>query len=364
MESFESYLFLFYVTYNNNTPFPLRAHHSSLSDPSDFDINSAGDAGLKNFNNTPDFLVGSKLWSNNLIVFKQKRHIRGTLVTDDTVFRWDEEELKVGALSGEAIVNDKAGRLYWLASDLTIREIRTPIDVSALADKTIKSLNTSVAEFAQMTFIDTFGTINLAIAAGSATQNDTVISFNPDTADTFIAEFPIRAFGDYSRQSSFTYDTLPFSNYADWGASWLLYDFGSNVVGFPLDLASNYSGDTFDMYQSTTDDGVAFTRAFVFNTSLNEIFPFKRVNNGIYVILRRKSEGQLLMYIRNNEESAFRLLGNDGIVLLTNSNNQKFIIVHLPFDERFQNAQIKAESTGLMDIVGFIFRDFVIEDDR
>lgn len=362
LASFQSYLFLFYVTHNTGDVFPLRTNHSSLSDPTDFDVNSDGDAGLKNFDETPDFLVGVGFWQNNMIVFKQERHLRGTLVTDEVVFTWDEEELKVGALSQHAITNDRAGRLYWLASDLTMREIRTPVDVSALVDKTIKNLNTSVAEFAQMTFVDPFGTINLAIASGSSETNDTIISFHPDTADSIIIDIPVRAFGKYTRQAAFTYQNLPYDTYADWGADWGSYDTGVSVVGFPLLLSADYSGNTFDMYLSESDDGNDMTRALVFNTNLGAIFPFKRVNNGMYGIFRRKQAGSLAsIYIRNNESDGWTLLGT---MALAASNNREFVIPHLPFDQRFQNAQFKLESTALMDVIGVIFRDFEMDDDR
>lgn len=361
LASFESYLFLFYVTYNDNSIYPVRAHHSTLSDPTDFDINGSGDAGLKNFNETPDFLVGVGAWQDTMVVFKQERHLRGTLVTDDTVFSWMEEELKVGALSQHAIVNDRAGRLYWLASDLTIREIRTPIDVSALVDKTIKNLNTSAAEFARMTFIDPFGTINLALAIGSSTTNNKIISFNPDTADSFIVSIAVRAFGKYTRQAKFTYDTLPYATYDDWGAAWGSYDTGVNVIGFPLVLVSDYAGNTFDMYTSDSDDGNPMTRSFVFNTSLRALSLFKRVNNGMYGIFRRRSSGDVSVYARSEIESGWTLLGT---MSLADSRGQEFVIPHLPFDIRFRNAQFKFESTVLMDIIGFVFRDFEVEDDR
>ena len=363
LTSHERYLFLFYPTYNDNSVFPQRANQSDLASTT-FDINGVGDAQNINFSSTPDFLVGFGKWSNSLMVFKQLRHLRMTLVSSATVWSIIEEELKVGALSQHAIENDKSGRLYFLASDLTIREIRTPIKVSALVDKTMRSINTSVAEFAQMTFIDTFGTINLALATGSSTTNNTIISFNPDNANSFVQNIPVRTFGGYPRQETFTYDTLPFDTYVDWGASWLIYDSQVNVVGFPLDLVSDYEGNTFDMYQADKDDGNDLVRSFVFNTNLGAIFPHKRVNNGIYAIFRRESVGQVLMYIRQDTEKGWRLLGKDGVMSLVDSRGQEFVIVHLPFDERFQNARFKAEGTLFFSIIGFIFRDFEIEEDR
>lgn len=361
LASFERKLFLFYPTYNDSSVHPLRANQSDLASAT-FNVNAAGDAQAINFSNTPDFLVGVGFWQNNMIVFKQERHIRMTLVTSDDQWLIIEEEQKVGALSQHAIVNDRAGRLYWLASDLTMREIRTPVDVSTLVDKTIKNLNTSVAEFAQMTFVDAFGTINLAIAAGSSETNDKIISFNPDTADSIIIDLPVRTFGKFTRQAAFTYQNLPYDSYDDWGADWGSYDTGVSVVGFPLLLASDYNGFTFDMYLSESDDGNDMTRAFVFNTNLNAIFPFKRVNNGMYVIFRRKGSGSFVsVYIRDNESDGWTFLGT---MSLTASNNREFVIVHLPFDVRFQNAQLKLESTALMDVIGIIFRDFEMDDDR
>ncbi len=175
-------------------------------------------------------------------------------------------------------------------------------------------------------------------------------------------DIPVRAFGKFTRQAAFTYQNLPYDTYDDWGADWGSYDTGVSVVGFPLLLVSDYAGNTFDMYLSESDDGNAMTRALVLNTNLNNIMFNKRVNNGMYGIFRRKSSGQALMYIRKDIEDGWRLLGADGVMLLTASNSREFVIVHLPFDERFQNAQFKAESTALMDVTGFMFIDFVDND--
>ena len=127
-------------------------------------------------------------------------------------------------------------------------------------------------------------------------------------------------------------------------------------------LASDYSGNTFDLYLGESDDGNDILRAFVFNTNLGSVFPFKRANNGMYAIFRRRGSGSFVsVYIRNNTEDGWTLLGT---MSLTASNNREFVIPHLPFDVRFQNAQFKLESTALMDITGIDFRDFELDDDR
>lgn len=363
LTSFKGYLFLCYVTYSDSEIHPLRVHWSTHNLPTDFESEGggAGDAGRNDFNSTPDFLVGAGRWGDNLIIFKQQRHLRGTLVTDATVFSWIEEELKVGAVSQHAIVNDREGRLYWLASDISIREIRTPFEVSGLVEKTIRKLNVAVAEFAQMTFIDSFGTLNLAIAIDMSETNNKLISFDPDNANSLIMDIPVRAFGDYTRQATFTYDTLPYSTYAEWGAAWVFYDNYANTIGFPLDIVSDYNGDTFSLYQSEKDDSNDMTRTFIFNTRLGSIFPRKRVNNGMYGVFRRQDTGTVSVFIQEAKKGGYTSLGT---MTLTGDENSEFVIVHLPFDVAFQSAKFKFTSTDRMEIVGFIFRDFEIEDDR
>ncbi|GAH15361.1 unnamed protein product, partial [marine sediment metagenome] len=146
--SYERYLILGYTT-EDGTVYPQRERWASLATGGstiDFDENGSGDAGAKDFTTTPGFLMGFARHGDDLVIAKEDSMYRSWLITADTVFGWEEYTLKVGCISADSLINDKAGRLYWIASDLTIREINTPQPISTAVDITIKGLNTAQAE--------------------------------------------------------------------------------------------------------------------------------------------------------------------------------------------------------------------------
>ena len=364
LASYESYLFIGYVIYNDNSVHPQTVHHSSRADTTDFDINSSGDAGRKIFNENPDFLKGFGKWSIFLIVFKDEHHVRGTLVEADEVFDWDNEELKVGAKSADAIINDRNGNLIWLASDFTIREINTSFELSENVDKTIKSINLEKEHLSQMTFIDELGSIYLSVPTSNSDENNTLIEFNPKTGASFIHNQSIRAFGDFTRQAQFTYDTLEFSNYPDWGASWLIYDSIANQIGFPLDLGSDYNGFVSSLRQAEKDNGVDFTRTLIFETSFQKgksLNVKKRINNGLIFYFNRQGEGSVSVSIKVDGEANWQSLGS---VSLTDSANPEYVRKHIPSDFEGFNTSIRMQSTDRMEFLALLALDFELTDER
>lgn len=364
--SFERYLILGYTT-EAGTVYPQRERWAGLATGGstiDFDENGSSDAGSKDFTSSPGFVIGFKRHGDDLVIAKSDSMHRSWLVTGDTVFEWEEYALKVGNLSADGLINDKAGRLYWIASDLTIREINTPQPISTAVDITIKQLNSSKAEFIQSGYIDEFDEIWWSLASGASDTNDTVVAFHPDSGRAFIHKLPIRAFGDFTQQESFTYDTLPFDTYAAWGADWLIYDTKRNVVGFPLDLGSDYLGNTFDLHRADNDDGSDFTGKLIFSTTLTipkSLNMFKRVNNGVDLIFNRKSSGSATLYAKRDTEKSWQLLG---LASFVDTDLPETVIVHVPFDIRAKSFQFKLETTGDMEFLGAIFREFEMDDSR
>ncbi len=366
LASFETYLILGFTT-ENATVFPQKerwAGRATGGSIIDFDENGVSDAGAKQFTDSPGTLMGFAKHGNDLVIGKQDSVHRSWLITAAEVFQWEEYTLKVGVLSADSFVNDKSGRLYFAASDLTIREINTPQPISTHGDITFKGLNTSQSEFIQATYIDDFEEVWFAFPAAGSDTNNKVLSFHPDSGRVDFHGFPIRSFGDFTQQEAFTYDTLPFSNYNDWGASWIIYDASRNVVGFPLDLASDYNGDTFALHSSSTDDGAAFTGVLIFSTTLTNpksLNLFKRVNNGVDVIMNRKSSGSVTLYAKRDTEKSWQLLGTASMI---DADGAETLFVHVPFDTRFRTAQFKLETTGDLELIGLIFREFDFDGSR
>ena len=366
LTSFERYLILGYTT-EAATVHPQRKRWAGLGTGGssiDFDDTGSSDAGSKDFTTTQGFIMGFARHGDDLVISKEDSMYRGWLVTADTVFEYEEFTLKVGNLSADGLVNDKAGRLYWVASDLTIREILTPNPISIAVDITVKALNTAQSEFIQGTYIDEFEEIWWAISSADSATNDTVVAFHPDSGRSFIYKFPIRAFGDFTQQEAISYDTMGFATYADWGADWLIYDTSRNVVGFPLDIASDYLGNTFDLHRADLDAGDAFTGRLKLSTTLTvqkSLNAFKRINNGCDLIMNRKSSGSVTLYNKRDTEASRQLLGTASLV---DTALPETVFQHVPFDQRARTFELEIETTDQAEIVALIFREFEFDGNR
>ena len=364
--SYERYLILGYTT-EAGTVYPQRKRWAGLATGGstiDFDDTGSSDAGSKEFTTTPGFLMGFARHGDDLVIAKEDSMHRAWLVTADTVFEYEEYTLKMGNLSADGLVNDKAGRLYWIASDLTIREINTPQPISTAVDISVKGLNTAQSEFIQGTYIDEFEEIWWAFASGGNSTNDTIVAFHPDSGRSFIYKIPVRAFGDYTQQVAFTYDTLTFGNYPNWGADWLIYDTQRNVVGFPQDLASDYLGNTFDLHRADKDDGNDFTGKLILSTTLTvpkSLNVKKRINNGVDVIMNRKSSGSVTLYTKRDTEASRQLLGTASMI---DAASPETVIVHVPFDKRARSFQFELETIDQLELLGLMFREFEFDDGR
>lgn len=370
LASIEGYLFLLYTTEGGgaNNVKAQRGRWCSLRDDSDFDENGSGDAGYKDFDNTPAFIAGVGKKDDNLYVFTNgDRPVTyfGWLVIQDTVFEWDEKQIKTGCISPDTIVNDKSGRLFYLASDLTFREIDTPDDISFPVDISLRGINTEYARFSQAAYIDEYDHIYLAIPAGSSETNNLVLDLKIRDLTWNVHDIPIRAFGDYTRQEVQTYDTLPYDNYDDFGLAWKIYDTDINVIGHPFDLVSDYNGYTYELNSAFNDAGSDFTRILVIGTTLtlraSSINLFKRVNNGVDLYFNREDAGSVNVSIKRDNEASWQLVGTASLI---DADLPDIIVFHIPFDKRAKFFLFKLESTDFFEFLGMAFSEFELDDYR
>ena len=371
--TFKGYLFVGAVTDSDSNVYPYRVISSSgETGGADIDFNyndGTGDAQKKDFLSTPAGVMGFARWGNNIIVgtgpdCKDGRIYRGWLTTEDTPWYWQEEGLKVGTLSGDSFVNSKDGRLFFLATDMTVRELNSPVAVSALIDKTIRRINVSAAEYSQATFIDRYNSIALALPTGSSETNDKLLVIDVDKSSSwFIQDIAVRAFGDYTQQAIYTWDTLPERTYNDWGAAWLIYDTEVNAIGFPLELASDYSGYTYDLFRADNDDGSSFTGTMVFGTTYGgqNINNYKRVNMGIDLYFNREAEGEVTIEVNEDSAESFETVGTASLV---DSDLPDVVCVHVPTDYRAKYFQWKLSSEDYFEFLGMVFPKVAVEGTR
>lgn len=359
--SHEGYLFLGYVTITS-TVFPRQINVSSRSTPGDFNVNGSGDAFGKSFENSADTLMGFGKKGDFIYVGKGKTVHRGWLVTSDEVFRWEEEPVKVGWLSADAVVNDPAGRLYFLANDFTIREVDTLSPVSEALKKTILTINPVAVEFAQARFMAEMREIWFTVPAEDSETNNLVVAINPDNGKMFLYDFAIRSFGRFTRQAVFGYDTLPYATYEEWGTAWGLYDAKTNVVGFGLDLGSDYSGNTFALHEALNDDGAAFDRTLVISTTLTsgkQFNQFKRVNNGIDFYYNAQASGSVAVSVKRDGRGSYESLGSVSLV----KPGFDLAKVHLSSDFRAQQIFLKQVTSDVFEFLGLLVTNYEFDGD-
>ena len=364
--TYKTYLLVGNVAYNDGTIYPYRIAWCSLATGGAAIDFATGDSGIKDFMDTEAGIMGFAVYRDDLVVATGPeadtgRMYIGWVTTASTVFSWKECPLKVGTISGDTLINDKAGNLYFIATDLTIRELMTPAPISYPVDKTVKRMNTSVAEFFQATYIDEYNKICFALAIGSSDTNDTLIEYDTVTGHVDVHEVPVRSFGTWMQETQYTYDTLAQRTYDDWGAAWLLYDTSANVVGFALELVFDYLGKTYALNRSIKDAGIDFEGAVAIATNLNDPFMYKRINNGCYIYLNRKSEGTVEVHIKRDGEESWQSLGS---VSMAADTQKEYVRQHLHFDHRFLNAEFKFVSSDDMELIGVTFIDYEMEDER
>lgn len=365
--SFETYLFVGNITLSTSAvrkDYIYWSSRGTVGASIDFNGSGTGDAGSKQFANEDSEITGFGRKGDDLIVAKLRRMHRGYLITSDEVFQWSEEKAKIGCLSGFTLVNDKAGRLYWLADDYTIREIDTPTPISNLAEETVRTLNAEQAQNAQAAFIDFYGQVWFAITTQDSETNDMVVAYDPDNGKIYTYNFAIRCFGKYSRQVVMTYDTLPYATYSEWGAAWLVYDTRLNRVGWPIEVACDYDGKAQECLVGINDDSDTHTGTIILSTTLTEqktLHLYKRVSAGVDLYFNRKDAGSATLYVRTDQESGWTSLGTASFV---DSTEPKVVRVHIPFHLRGRDFNFKIESSDEMEFLGMIFREVDVESDR
>lgn len=370
LASFEGYLWLLYTTEGGgaNNVHAQRGRWCSLRDVTDFDENGAGDAGYRDFDNTPAFIAGVGKKDDFLYVFTNgDRPVTYFvwLVTEDTVFSYDEKQIKTGCIAPDTIVNDRSGRLFYLASDLTFREIDTPDAISFPVDLSMRGINTEFARFSQTTYIDEYDHIYLALPTEGSETNNLVLDLNIRNLTWNVHEIPVRAFGDYTRQERHAYDDLPYADYDDWGLAWVRYDTEINVIGFPIDLASDYNGYTYDLHSAFKDAGNDYTRTLIIGTTLTlkaqSINLFKRINNGVDLYFNREVAGSVNVYVKRDNERTWQLVGAASLV---DTDLPDIVVVHVPFDKRAKFFLFKLESTDYFEFLGMAFNEFEFDGYR
>jgi len=168
--TFENYLILGY-TYENGVSRPQRIRWSDIGDETDWNTGDAGSAETEG----SDVIVGFKIYSGQLIIFKEKTRIIQKLISTSEIWNWVVLPGAIGCLSNHSIVEDPDGRVYWFANDMTFREIEAG-EISQDIDPIVKLIEPSSAHLVYGAYIEETGEIWWSIPYNNALNNK-VITF-------------------------------------------------------------------------------------------------------------------------------------------------------------------------------------------
>ena len=342
--AFENFLILGYTTEDGEV-YPQRIRWSDLGQAGTGNWKT-GDAGSLEIGKA-DFLIGFGKYQGYLIIFKEDSCYKMWLVPTSAVFETEPLSDSIGCKANGSIVNDKFGRLFFLASDFTIREIKGG-EISFPIDPTVKTITPAYAHLIKSAFIDEYSQIVWAIPYNSTTNNKLLVLKNSKWEQI---DLPISAFGNFKRQTGYTWDTLPYSTWDNWG--WEKWNLQEADIGFEIELGADFFGYTYALFANEKDDEADYTGYFVLSTDLQEkrgLSFYKRILD-LELYVRKETTGTLTVEIKRDHEANWQSAGE-----ITLTGTQDILVKHLPVDFKAKHFLIKISGGNRFRFIGIMFR--------
>jgi hypothetical protein len=349
-------------TQETGTVYPRRVRACSLNDETDWQsTGGSGDAYAKDFSEGEGLIKGFGHYlfddANLLVVFKddiKSSHYFMWTVESDDVFATNRISNTGGLLATHSVVNDVEGNLYYIGADYAVRKLRFGVVSRAIAPSLV-GINQTYQDYIDSTYFGgEYNQLAWTIPGGpNSTGNDKVIRLNLERGIWEIDDFTVCAWGNYSRQSNWTIDTIPYATID--GIGWATIDTTEAIAGFQLDLCSDYEGYTYDYHTSELDDQAEFTASLVLSTDLSDkgsLGWFKRCWS-MRFFFKRQSTGTVDIYFKEDEAASWESLGE---VDLTDEDLPGIVIVDFgDIDLRFRTGLLKLETTNAFGFLGVIF---------
>ena len=374
---YENTVFFGYTTEGGNV-YPFRRRHSTVDDETDYDETGTGDTGKKDFLGR-GVIRGFGLYTANnanLLITFMKDGVKGSiqsswLTTAGVVFENNELNNSIGLLATHSVVNDKDGNLYFYATDYTIRKLFDPNPISKAIENTVKGISLTYEDYIEATFIDRFNFLAWSIPESpDSTGNDRVIYYDVQESRMagvhiwYRGGWAVRAFGNWTRQTTLTIDTLDTLYSSIDGIGLESIDSVEIRTGFALDLASDYSGYTFALHASENDDESEFTGTLVIATDLSDKGTptiYKRINQGIthfYNSVLSEDFTVSHTYKRENDASWQNGMGTSNLY-----GTGRTVRSHKPCDIRSRDFLFRQQATNRFSWLGCVV-DFEWDGDR
>jgi len=353
--TFENYTLLGNVTLSNGTTLPSTFYNSDLNNKEEW---NAGDAGYFDVEGN-DHITGWGKEFEKLIIFKERSIHEMFFLATSELFSINKLNDVIGCKSPDSIINDADGKLYYLATDKSIKCLKEG-EISQKIDSTIRNIQDLLVPQIRGFFINEFSELWWAIPIGTdATANNKIVTLTNDRIWNFI-NIPVSSFGKYGRVEVLTWKNNKYENWAAWNDTW-------NSVkqnnGFPIDLIADFSGSIYAAHESGLDKGSSFEGYFVLTTDLSskQSLPiYKRLVNSIWYFRNSNNiDAIATIYIKGSNESSYTEIGSFSIY---DSNNPEFLEINLPMDIRQKSFDIKISSNYSFKFIGCVLESYFAGD--
>ena len=355
--SYENYLIVGDVTLSTGSRYQHYIYWSAIGEGVGASTDwMAGDSGNAYIEGKGELTGGFGKWGSYLIIFKRWSTRKLWFTGGSLVFNQSSLNPSIGCIAPGSVINDEDGRLYWYATDKSFREA-TLGRISQGVKNTARDINPEKTLKLRATYIVEYDEVCWAVPHGnSATENNKVLVYT--NGKWMEKDIAVTAFGEYNRQDSYTWDTIPFATWDTWG--WDSWDDASANPDFPVQLCGDSNGYTYEFNGAYTDDNQSYTSYFTLTTDMAQkgaLSVYKRLL-GIYVYVRKESSGTATLYVKCDNEADWRSMGD-----ITLSGDEAILRKFLAVDERARHFLIKMETDDKFSFAGMEF-EFLPSGDR
>lgn len=289
IRSYRNYVFLGNVTLSDATELQDFVYTSNIGEGvtvGGFRQDTSKDAASYFVDGRGEIAGGFQEWQGYLVIFKRFSTRKFWFIGGDIPFSQDTLLDDIGCSAPGSTIKDNKGNLFFYSSDRALYEIQLG-RIDRGLNVTTRNFNPDLNLLIRSTFIEEYNEMWWSVPKdANSTANDLVIVFK-DPGKWEIHDIPVVTFGQFTRQVDYTWPTLPFTTWPVW--SWDSWTSVDSNAAFPLDLAFDSSGYTYQVHGSYVDDGVAYNSSFVITTDLVD-------KQALFV---KKRIGQMFVYVRN-----------------------------------------------------------------
>jgi hypothetical protein len=339
------------------TDYPTGTAWSDIGAPTNFLSGDAGSWGGVSNVTSPisgsDNVSGFGEVEGCMVMFREQSVHQVWIVTSDDIWNANQVSNVIGTKSPDSIVRDADGKLYFLGTDASIREVRMG-SVSKALGSLVKDIDPVLAPYVRSAYIRELQEVWWAVPSSAypnfGSGNNVILQYKPEDGTWNTCVMPVSAFGIYSNKTADDYHNGSAGTFDDWEG---IYDEAQDAIGFPLDIVSDYDGENYAAHASDNDNNAACSRYFVLGTGLtaaSSLGIYKRLLELRLMFANTIDGNTVNVWIKRDSNRSWELAAT----LETYDGDSEITLTDMSCDFRAKHFQIKIETTDPFRFLGVI----------